>query len=265
MKFKKHLWCVLLLSVLAACASDDASRIAPEPEPPVMEPVELVTVDAEPAPAPTYSIPSREVVRAMVIADILYEARKALEDNRLMQPASDNAYDYYFQVLSFDPENEVAIAGIEEIGLRYVALANNATRIGQYDQAETYLRRAASINDQSDELLQARRELSEARQTERKAFELDPQALSERSLELMVELGDIGNYLVQEEGTFLIIARTDEEGRWIYRIMREAVGGQRLRGNIAIGSRPEIQVTLPEHRPDLAGAGDEKECEGNQC
>ena len=77
-------------------------------------------------------------------------------------------------------------------------------------------------------------------------FPLDSDGLAEQSLETMVELGEIGQYIRDIEATFLINARTDEEGRWIYKIMREAVGGYRLRGNIGVANEPSIQVLIPK-------------------
>ena len=74
---------------------------------------------------------------------------------------------------------------------------------------------------------------------------MDDEALTERSLQTMVKLGEIGQHIRNLEATFLINARTDEEGRWIYKIMREAVGGYRLRGNIGIAEQPSIQVVVP--------------------
>jgi len=77
-------------------------------------------------------------------------------------------------------------------------------------------------------------------------FSLDAESLSQRNLEIMVELGEIGQYIRDREATFLINARTDEEGRWIYQTMRQAVGGYRLRGNIAMDNEPSIQVVVPK-------------------
>jgi len=44
-------------------------------------------------------------------------------------------------------------------------------------------------------------------------------------------------------GTFLIRARTDEEGRWIYKTMKDAVSGYRLRGNIEAAATPGIIIS----------------------
>lgn len=193
---------------------------------------------------PRPSGPTPAVAQIMVIADILYDASKALEDNRLML-GRNNAYDLFNEVLDIAPDNEVALAGIQEIAARYISLANNATRIGQYDQAATYLDRASQIEPQDENLRQARQTLQTAREQQGEFFTLDEQQLRNRSPALMAELGEIGHYLQENEFMFLITARTDEEARWIYQTMRQAVGGYRLRGNIALGGQPGIRVQQP--------------------
>jgi len=185
-------------------------------------------------------------VRQRILADMLYEARLAYEDNRLLSPAGNNAFEGFRAILDFEPDNEVALQGIRDIVVRYAELADAATRLGQYDSAESYLNRAAGIGVNSGVIADARQRLKQARETRMEIFVLDPEALSSRSLEIMVELGDIGRHIRNIEAVFLINARTDEEGRWIYKIMREAVGGSRLRGNIGIASEPSIQVVIPQ-------------------
>lgn len=184
-------------------------------------------------------------IRQRIMADMLYEARLAYEDNRLQSPPGNNAYDMFRAILDFDPDNEVALQGIRDIVLRYIELADAAMNVRQYDNAEALLRRAASIDQQSEDVANARRQLEQARNIQMEIFALDAEQITDRSLEIMVELGEIGQYIQEKEATFLINARTDEEGRWIYRIMREAVGGYRLRGNIAVDSEPSIQVVIP--------------------
>ena len=92
--------------------------------------------------------------------------------------------------------------------------------------------------------IQAR--LAQARDIDMDVFALDAGQLSNRGLEIMVERGEIGQYSRDREAVFLINARTDEEGRWIYQTMRQAVGGYRLRGNIAVDNVPSIQVVIPK-------------------
>tara|TARA_R110000772_G_scaffold91216_7_gene187713 strand:- start:2317 stop:3006 length:690 start_codon:yes stop_codon:yes gene_type:complete len=185
-------------------------------------------------------------LRARILADMLYEARVAFEDNRLLLPAGDNAYDRYMEVLSIVPDNQVALDGIENIADRYVAMALEAIRVGQFENAENYLNRAASINPDKENIAEARRILLSESRISRDYFPLDPQELERQSLDIMSRLGSIAEYVRNREATFLITARNDAEGRWIYRIMREATGGYRLRGDIAIGNRPTIQVNIPQ-------------------
>lgn len=230
----------MMLACLGGCTMDARSPevTEPEPVPLIEEPQDRAAADNR------RSRPSPEVIRTMVIADILYEASKALEDNRLMVGRG-NAYDLFNEVLDIAPDNEVAQTGISEIVERYIELARNAIRVGQFDQAATYLDRAAMIEPQHAALEQTRQSLQTARDQQGEFFALDEQQLRNRSLELMVELGEIGQYLKENELMFLITARTDEEARWIYRVMRESVGGSRLRGNVALGDQPGIRVQRP--------------------
>lgn len=185
-------------------------------------------------------------VRQRILADMLYEARVAYEDNRLMSPAGNNAYAGFRAVLDFEPDNDVALQGMRDIVQRYVELADAAIKIGQYENAESYLERGASLGVNSGVVRDAQRQLEQAREIKMSIFPLDSDGLAEQSLETMVELGEIGQYIRDIEATFLINARTDEEGRWIYKIMREAVGGYRLRGNIGVANEPSIQVLIPK-------------------
>lgn len=183
--------------------------------------------------------------RTMLLADILYAARTAYEDNRLMSPAGDNAYDRFIEVLQLDPGNEVAMQGIRDIVQRYIDLADAATALGKFTEAGGLLARAASLDPEQSGLAAARARLESARRNKIDTYELDPEGLRSQSLEMMTRLGDIAQQIMRNEATFLINARSDDEGRWIYKVMREAVGGYRLRGNIDISGTPTILVTVP--------------------
>jgi hypothetical protein len=230
--------CSLLIGVftLASCASKDSGTIVYSGS--------GAEEDAVPAEESLYS--NDPFVRQRILADMLYEARVAYEDNRLMSPSGNNAYAGFRAVLDFEPDNEVALQGIRDIVQRYVELADAAIKIGQYENAQSYLDRGASLRVNSSVVSDARRQLEQARETKMSIFTLDAEGLAEQSLEIMVELGEIGQYIRNIEATFLINARTDEEGRWIYKIMREAVGGYRLRGNIGVANEPSIQVVIPK-------------------
>lgn len=229
--------CGLLALVSCAGTSDDTAVFTPADEEsvsPAEHPEETTVTGGDP------------FVRQRILADMLYAARLDFEDNRLMSPAGSNAYDGFRAVLDFDPENAVALQGIRDIVLRYVQLADAAIQVRQYDNAEDLLNRAARIDRNETAIADARQRLDQERQIKMDTFTLDANALVERNLEIMAELGEIGQYIRDREATFMINARTDEEGRWIYQTMRNAVGGYRLRGNIAMDSEPSIQVVIPK-------------------
>lgn len=189
---------------------------------------------------------SDPILRARILADMLFEASMAFDDNRLMLPAGDNAYDRYLEVLSFDPNNQIALQGVEDIVERYLVMANQAIQIGQFDDAEDYLVRAEIINPGKQDIIEARRVLALESRVTRDYFALAPEELAAQSLIMMSQLGTIGELVRNYDATFLITARSDSEARWIYQVMREAVGGYRLRGNITLGSQPAIQVNIPQ-------------------
>jgi hypothetical protein len=225
--------CVALLLFLAGCASKEVVTTYPG------NPV------AEPEPPPVVVPDETALRRARLLADMLYAAKSAYDNNRLMLPAGNNAYEMYQQVLQLDPGNAVAVQGIQEIALRYVSLASAAINQGKYDEAEGLLARASRLGSDQPELAAVRAQLEQARQNKVEVHQLNPAALSAQNLEIMTQLADIAQKIQASEATFLINARSDEEGRWIYKTMRDAVGGYRLRGNIDVTGTPSILVNVP--------------------
>jgi len=227
---------LLCIFMLVSCASTESETIVYSGS----------EVEEQAVPAEESLSSNDPFVRQRILADMLYEARVAYEDNRLMSPAGNNAYAGFRAVLDFEPDNDVALQGMRDIVQRYVELADAAIKIGQYENAESYLERGASLGVNSGVVRDAQRQLEQAREIKMSIFPLDSDGLAEQRLETMVKLGEIGQYIRDIEATFLINARTDEEGRWIYKIMREAVGGYRLRGNIGVANEPSIQVLIPK-------------------
>jgi tetratricopeptide (TPR) repeat protein len=226
--------CVICALALAGCESPKRRTVyVPQP-----------VAERAPEPAP---VASEELRRARLMADILYDARIAYDNNQLMTPAGSSAYDRYREILAIDPENAVARQGLVDIVLRYIELANIEMAQGEYDNAASLIQRGASILPERPELSDARTRLAQARETKVETHPLDPDGLRNQTLEIMTELASIAEGIRKREATFLINARTDDEGRWIYKIMREAIGdGYRLRGNIGVSSTPAILITLPK-------------------
>jgi tetratricopeptide (TPR) repeat protein len=239
-KFGSSFLWLVMLPALAACKSESGVFIyhgKPVVAAPESEPEKPVLMD------------QGQQQQQRILADILYEAKAAYADNRLMLPAGRNAYEAYQQVLRLDPENAVALEGIQEIVLRYLTMADAAIRQAAYDNAEQYIARAERVNPGRPELAGLKAQLAAARKTQINMHELNPSALSARSPKLMNELGEIARQLQASGGTFLIRARTDEEGRWIYKTMSEAVGGRRLHGNIETAATPGIVISAANGDP----------------
>jgi hypothetical protein len=230
----------VVLLLVAGCAGNQGGEVV---YPGNTTPEQQAVVSGEEVAPPL----SASYLRQRVLADMLYEAKLAFEDNRLMSPPGNNAYDIYLQVLEVDEGNAVAVAGIRDIALRYIELSDDAIARHQYDEAESFLRRSTQLMPDTEALVQARSRLSKARENRITTFALDPNELRLRNEEVVAKLGDIAREILDMEAVFMINARTDEEGRWIYQTMRDAVNGFRLRGNINISGSPSVMVTIPQN------------------
>lgn len=226
-----------MLVALVACKSQQQATTVysghPLPEPVVAEP-------EPPAPPP---MEDAAFQRQRVLANMLYDAKQAYDDNRLMQPAGRNAYELYLQVLQLDADNRVAREGLEDIALRYIAMADAAIAQSSFENADNYLARAARVSPNRAELATSRARLAEAKKRQADVHILNLAALTAKNQVILKELGEIARQLQKSGATFVIRARNDDEGRWIYKVMREAVGGYRLRGNIDISPTPSVLVT----------------------
>lgn len=102
------------------------------------------------------------VAKEQQIADALARAEQAMSELRLTTPEADSAMFHFQQVLSLDPDNEVAREGVRRIVERYVELAESAAASGNRSQAATYLERATSISPNDPEVIAARARLAAA-------------------------------------------------------------------------------------------------------
>lgn len=179
------------------------------------------------------------------IADILYDGMRALRADRLMTPPEDSAYHYFSRVLAFEPDNTVAHDGMRDIALRYLQLADTASRQGQFANAETFLRRAENVDAALPEIVGARQRLATAREQTHSVHSLNNRELSQRHASISRQLEDIAR-LVAENNTFVLItAPSDELGRWIYAQLQASMTDVRLRADIEIGEQSSVRLVLP--------------------
>jgi len=76
------------------------------------------------------------------IASLLEQAERALEGDRLMVPAGNNAFEAYQAVLDQDPDHPEARSGIRLIAERYAELARLALDRADFDSADQFIERS---------------------------------------------------------------------------------------------------------------------------
>ena len=227
-------WALSAGFLLAGCQS-----MVPQPEPEATEPQAV-------------QLPQES--RREVLTRWLDEADRALSQDRLLEPADDNAHDRYRAALYLDPGNSRAQSGLHAIVLRYLDMARTAARRGAYAQSQELLRRANTVEPGSPLVEALVAEVQEEQERQRQldaqragedSVRLDAALLSQRSEQLAEQLGDLAQR-VKNSGEFVLItSRTDDEGRWIYRQMQEAVPGYLVRGDIQLGSPPRVTLLPP--------------------
>lgn len=192
------------------------------------------------------------------VKSLLAAAEQALLMDQLTTPEYDNAFDRFQAVLLLSPENPDAVLGLKQIQLRYVEMSRQALRASRFSQAENYLQRARTINSDNGLIVDVKNEIQQARQkylSQRRREPLpaaptfdgvemtfDARALSRKEDSVVSQLQNFATTVRESGETMLIVARNDAEGRWIYRVMKEAVPGYRLRGDIKVGRVPKIRL-----------------------
>jgi tetratricopeptide (TPR) repeat protein len=244
---------LLLVSVLAGCQAGNDEQVVPEPDPAAAEaPVAEVVQGAE--KVQEWQVSFR---RQRLLGDLLYDALQALDQDRLLIPVNDNAYTRYRRVLALDPENDLALEGLQRIVARYLELAATASRQGRFAAAAEYIDRARFVDRDDPAIVAAEKALEADRNSGDLVFELNLDQLSAQSDDLVEQLADIAEQAVEFEAFVWITAPSDEKGRWIYGTLRERANGYRLRGNIELGGRAIIRLRLPEGADTEAGPGAE--------
>lgn len=179
------------------------------------------------------------------IADWLYEGLRAMREDRLMTPPDESAHAWFSRVLALEPDNELALEGLQDIAARYIELAELSARQGQFDNAEQFLRRAVLVDPDHPGIEAGRDRLALERERTHSVHRLDGGAVAQRNAGLLTsELGRIEELLAANmDSLYLVItAPSDEQGRWIYGLMRERLGVRRLPGDIEIGGQPSIRL-----------------------
>ncbi|MDX1507055.1 MAG: TonB family protein [Woeseiaceae bacterium] len=120
------------------------------------------------------------------VDEVLARAKDRLDRGMLVAPANDNARYYYQLVLSNDPGNTAAQAGLTAIAGKLVLQARTEIDAGNFDAAERLLGDARQLDPASADLSAASRALGEARDAvaaEARRREQERQAAERRAAE----------------------------------------------------------------------------------
>lgn len=177
---------------------------------------------------------SKSNIKAWLLA-----ADNALKQNYLLTPKGYSAYDYYQQVLAVDGSHPGAHWGMREIGRQYLRLAEEALIEDDRPQALQLMAKALSVSA-SMESVAALKAKYPVKPDAGNVFAINARDLAQQNEAVKQQLAKLAITAQSMPSRLLIIARSDNEGRWMYKIMREAVSGYRLRGNIALGNDPKI-------------------------
>jgi protein TonB len=101
------------------------------------------------AAGPDSSVPAAP---AASLDEVLERARLAMDERRYIEPAKNNALDYFRQVLTIEPGNAEATEGLKRLGGLLIARARTALDERRFDNALAELEAARSI-DPSDQRL----------------------------------------------------------------------------------------------------------------
>lgn len=183
--------------------------------------------------------------RQRLLADLLYAALQALADDRLLTPVDDNAHARFMRVLAYDPDNAIALQGLQDIVVRYLQLSEAASHRGLFDQAHRLLDRARFVDDEHPDIAKTWLTLQTEMNSGDLFFDLDDRDFANRNAHAQQQLADIARQAKQHGAFFLITAPNDDLARWMFGVMREAVAGYRLRGNIELASQTSVRLRMP--------------------
>jgi serine/threonine protein kinase len=122
------------------------------------------------------------------VENLLTQAETAMQEDRLTTPTDNSALSHYRRVLQLDEQNVTALAGIKEIGRRYLSKAGQAIVDGDLESGQKHLNAAITVQADSDTIsllraqLQARRTAleQEAQHLEREAQEVTRRELAQQ-------------------------------------------------------------------------------------
>lgn len=193
------------------------------------------------------------------IQRLLEQADDALRDGRLVLPEYDNAFDRFQSVLILSPDDAQARSGLQAILVSLATDVRYSIGIKQFyrarrqiKQLNNYFPKTALVGDLQHELREEQAktvkvvevETSRPPEGDYEDITLSQYELTERSELLLQQLQSVADKVVENKSMVMIYARSDKEGRWIYKQLKKSAKGYRVRGDIRIG-KPKLRLLPP--------------------
>ena len=105
---------------------------------------------------------ARKQVEVDAWGQLLKNANERLLQDRLIEPANDNAKYYYLTLKGLDPGNAALSSVMQDLGTRLASKARRALILGQVDAAKSWLDEAGAIGFTSAEVSSAQHDLDAA-------------------------------------------------------------------------------------------------------
>ncbi len=194
------------------------------------------TTPSQPPP-PAEQAPPPPAFTDQQLSDWLYAADQALNRDHLTYPREGSAFEIYQQILHLQPNQEDATRGLERIVERYVAFAMAALERRQFASARSNLARARIILPDHPSIEPSAAQIRLIVEADRELVELNQKDLAAENTRVTQALQQLVNSASGDNCRYLINARNDGQGRWIYQQLSRAHTDARLRA--------QIQIRLP--------------------
>ena len=174
----------------------------------------------------------------------LNRAEVALDKGQLDTPYDDNAFAWYQRVLEIAPDQPDATYGLERIVERYIARAMEAIAREAWLVARAELDFAEQIDRGSAGILVLRRQIKLLENARRWSLDLPADEVRRRSRSASLKLKNFSPTARAPNARVMIRAGSDADGRWMYEQLNDGPGQRRIRGEIEIGSPPQVRVLV---------------------
>ena len=174
----------------------------------------------------------------------LNRAEVALDKGQLVTPNDDNAFAWYQRVLEIAPDQPDATYGLERIVERYIARAMEAIAREAWLVARAELDFAEQIDRGSAGILVLRRQIKLLENARRWSLDLPADEVRRRSRSASLKLKNFSPTARAPNARVMIRAGSDADGRWMYEQLNDGPGQRRIRGEIEIGSPPQVRVLV---------------------